>query len=295
MIATIGSFDGVHRGHQALLRYLLEQAEQLGLDVLVITFDRLPIQYFHPEIEVYALSSTAEKVQRLRSLGILHIEVLPFDQALASLTAREFLELLLERYPISHLIMGYDHSFGRDRLSSTAEYQVVAGQLGIEVMPVDLKVLSHGLPISSSRIRALLGEGAVAEANELLGHPYPLRGEVVHGMKIGRLLGFPTANISPEAELKLLPKDGVYAVRVWVEDLSYEGMLYIGTRPTLDDGRGRIIELNIFDLSMDLYTKQLELEFIAYTREDAKFESYEALQARIREDEREIRALFKHL
>lgn len=286
VVATIGSFDGVHRGHRVLLRELLALASESGAKSLVITFPNLPAKALHPEEEHYQLSTAQEKARLIREVGIDEVIILDFTLELARLNTREFMqEFVHSRWGVDTLLMGYDHSFGSDRAISFQERKCIAEGLGIELIRSSSVVYS-GDAISSSRIRTLLHSGELEDANQLLGYTYRLSGIVVQGRQIGRTIGYPTANVSPEDSSKLVPAVGVYAVRVYigVERRPYGGMLYIGNRPTVS-GEDKSIEVNLFDFSGDLYGMKISLEFVAFVRGEVRFDGLEALKAQLALDE----------
>lgn len=300
IIATIGAFDGVHRGHLALLKELCSLGEKLSMIPTVITFEPSPSLILHPQNSAPQLSTGLERVERLRSLGYENIILLSFTKQLSELTAEQFMNLLKQKYGIGALLLGYDHRFGRGAKLDFSEYAALGKSLGIELYRAQ-PFNESGTPISSSRIRSLLLAGALSEASGLLGYNYILSGKVVGGLQIGRSMGYPTANIIPDEAYKLIPADGVYAVRVRLEPrlgttervaTHHHGMLYIGDRPTIDDGLERTIEVNIFDLSANLYAQRLRIEFIHYIRGNRRFSSLEALQQQIAQDEIQIRGLF---
>lgn len=300
-VATIGTFDGVHRGHLALLEQMTRVGERLGLSPAVITFEPTPVEVLRPDLPISLLSSPPERVERLRSLGYEQIILLPFTDKLAALTAEQFMALLRDKYGVRALVLGYDHRFGRDGLGTTSQYEAIGKRLGVHVERAEA-YHEAGQAISSSRIRALLLGGDLAEANDLLGYAYPLSGRVVGGLQIGRSLGYPTANLALDDPHKLVPADGVYAVRIRLEPrlgiegsvaTYHTGMLYIGNRPTLEAGLARTIEVNIFDLSANLYAQRMRLELVHYIRGNERFESLEALQAQIARDEVMIRTLLQ--
>lgn len=295
MIATIGTFDGLHIGHQALLRELRATATNMGMRPAVITFDPIPSAVLAPEKTLPQISNTSERVSLLRSFGFETVILLSFNEHLAGLTAEEFMLLLKEKYAVEALLLGYDHHFGKGAKLQFEDYEALGQQLGIRVLRAN-PLERYGSAVSSSRIRSYLLEGRVREANELLGRAYSISGQVVGGLQIGRSLGYPTANIKPNDPQKLVPADGVYAVRVWLDRCScgekrsrYDGMLYIGDRPTLGGGLARTIEVNIFDLSANLYALGIKIEFVDYIRGNQRFDSLEALQAQIARDEQTIR------
>lgn len=300
-VATIGTFDGVHRGHLALLEQMARVGNRLGLSVAVITFDPTPVEVLRPDLPISVLSSPLERVERFRSLGYEQIFLFPFTDKLAKLTAEQFMALLRDKYGVRALVLGYDHRFGSDSRGTEPDYEAIGKRLGVHVERADA-YYEAGQAISSSRIRALLLEGKLAEANELLGYAYPLSGRVIGGLQIGRSLGYPTANLALDDPHKLVPADGVYAVRIRLEPrlgvvgstaTHHAGMLYIGNRPTLEEGLARTIEVNIFDLSANLYAQRMRLELVHYIRGNERFESLDALQAQIARDEVTIRSLLQ--
>lgn len=299
IIATIGTFDGVHRGHHALLRELSIRAKQTDMRPMVVTFDPPPALVLRPDTAPRQLTTGIERVEHLRRLGYEHIILLSFTPELAALSAEGFMRLLRDKYGVRALLMGYDHKFGQGGTLRLEDYDAMGRTLGMQIFRAEA-LDALGVPISSTRIREALLRGALTEANGLLGYEYHLSGRVVGGLQIGRSMGYPTANIIPDDPTKLIPADGVYAVRIRLEPRlgtseqqpSYHtGMLYIGDRPTVDTGLSRTIEVNIFDLSADLYAQRLRVQFIEYIRGNRRFDSLEALQAQIARDEVQIRAL----
>lgn len=295
IIATIGTFDGLHIGHQALLQELRARANSMGLRPAVVTFDPMPSAVLAPDRMLRQLNSTNERVALLRSLGFENVILLNFNEQLAALTAEEFMLLLRDKYDVSALLLGYDHQFGRGAKREFADYQSLGAALGLSVHRAQALEL-YGAAVSSSRIRRYLFEGSIQQANELLGRSYSLSGQVVGGLQIGRSLGYPTANIKPNDPHKLIPADGVYAVHIWLNGCRcgerrscYDGMLYIGNRPTLGESLSRTIEVNIFDLSANLYALAITIEFVAYIRSNQRFPTLEALQEQIARDEKNIR------
>lgn len=278
-ICTIGFFDGVHRGHQHLIRQVRDEAIRRGMRSLLITFDRHPRSVFAPDAVPSLLTTAAEKMPLLRATGIDDIYVLPFDASMAALTAREFMQKVLrDELGVTVLVIGYDHQFGRPqneskRRPSITDYQAWGREVGIEVVQAEELKGEH---ISSSIIRRALEAGDVKTANRLLGRSYTWMGRVVHGHGIGRQLGFPTANLETIAPEKLLPARGVYAV--------HGGMLNIGQRPTIDNGSDTSIEVHLFDCHQDLYDQTLTLSFITRLREERRFESEADLIQQLQRD-----------
>ncbi|MBR1755127.1 MAG: riboflavin biosynthesis protein RibF [Bacteroidaceae bacterium] len=306
MVCTIGFFDGVHRGHQCLIRQVRDEALRRGARSLLITFDRHPRSVFAPESVPQLLTTASEKQALLRATGVDDIFVLPFDRAMAALTAREFMQRVLkEQLGVDVLVIGYDHRFGRPLYNSRSEgfpeYQAYGKELGIEV--VQAREL-EGEHVSSSAIRRALADGDVATAARLLGRPYEWTGRVVHGHAVGRRLGFPTANLEAVEPGKVRPARGVYAAKVLLPATDVAGtaawstaawstgaagtaavaMLNIGHRPTLDNGSELSIEANLLDFCGDLYGQTLTLFFIARLREERQFRSEAELAEQLQRD-----------
>ena len=297
MVATIGFFDGVHRGHQCLIRQVQDEALQRGMRSLIITFDRHPRAVFAPDAVPPLLTTAEEKMALLKATGIDDIYVLPFDKTMAALTAREFMQQVLkEQLGVKVLVIGYDHRFGKPLSASPRggegflEYQGYGREMGIEVV---LAQELEGEHVSSSVIRRALEAGDVQRAAQLMGRPYTWTGRVVHGHGVGHQLGFPTANLTAVGSEKMLPARGAYAVRVKKEKVKSErvksekwaaGMLNIGQRPTLDNGTDTSIEVHLFDFQGNLYGQFLTLSFIARLREERRFDSEAELTEQLRRD-----------
>lgn len=295
-VATIGFFDGVHRGHRYLIEQVREAAAARGLASSVITFPVHPRKVmqagYHPEL----LTTCDEKVSLLAETGIDSCIMLDFTPAVARLSAREFMSILKERYQIQALVIGYDHRFGYNRSEGFEDYVRYGQELGMEVLlarayTYKKESADAEVTISSSMIRHLLQEGSVAEAAEYLGYDFFLDGSVVDGYHVGRKIGFPTANLHITDSDKLIPCDGVYAVRVHLEGQEYGGMLSIGYRPTLDNGPDRSIEVHIFHFSADIYHHPMRLSFVRRTRPELKFDSMDELIEQLHRDEAEIKAI----
>ena len=280
-VATIGFFDGVHRGHQYLVSQVCELAHSLSCPSLIITFDRHPRQVLQSDYKPQLLSTLSEKKALLNSCGIDRLEVLPFTEEMSRLTALSFMQQVLStQLNVKTLVMGYDHRFGCDG-GMFSDYAEWGKQTGIDVIQAHEL---EGEKVSSSRIRCFLAEGDVKQANRLLGYSYSLQGFVVSGHQVGRHIGFPTANVEVQKE-KLLPACGVYAVRVKVEkDNTYDGMLCIGHRPMLRNGDDISVEANLFDFNGDLYGKQVTLSLVDRLRDEQPFSSVQALQQQLEQD-----------
>ena len=274
-------FDGVHCGHRFVLRQLVEQAQQHGLQPLVITFDRSPRQEL-------VLTPLAEKLRLIRKLGIDHVEVLRFTPELKALSARQFMEQELRgRLGVKLLLTGYDNRFGHRPAPSSDGENREEGFDDYVRYGRELDIHIVGLPaegnISSSRIRQLLTEGCVSQAAIGLGHGYAINGRVAHGQHIGTGMGFPTANLVPDDAHQLIPASGAYAVMVETRSGTYRGMMNIGTRPTFD-GQSTTLEVHILHYNEDLYGQPLSVTFVSRLREERPFDSMEALKQQLHQD-----------
>ena len=300
-VATIGFFDGVHRGHRYLIEQVCEAAAERGLASAVVTFPIHPRRVMQSDFHPQLLTTCDEKVRLLERAGIDACIMMDFTPQLAALSARQFMALLKEQYRIEALVIGYDHRFGHNRAEGFAEYAAYGRELGMEVLPARAYYLNRsegqgaGSDVSSSGIRRLLQAGDVKAAAQALGYRYFLQGRVVGGYRVGHRIGFPTANLCVNNPDKLIPADGVYAVWADVDGHRYGGMLCIGTRPTLANGSDRSIEVHLFDFQADIYERPLTLSFVQRTRDEQKFASVDLLVAQLHRDECEIRALLKRL
>ncbi len=290
-IAAIGFFDGVHRGHRFLIGQLCATAAERGCASAVVTFPVHPRKVMQPEFCPQLLTTRREKEELLSATGVGYCLMLDFTPELACCPAYDFMALLKERHRIQGLVIGYDHRFGHNRSEGFDDYVCYGTQLGIEVLPAPAYRCEDGSEVSSSRIRRLLCSGNVSGAAQGLGYDYFLQGTVVGGYRVGRTLGFPTANLRVDEADKLIPADGVYAVRVTVDGRQYGGMLDIGCRPTLDNGPDRSIEVHIFDFRADIYNHPLRLSFVQRIREELKFASVDELVSRLRKDEAAARQI----
>ena len=280
-VATIGFFDGVHLGHNYLLEQLKLEAQQRNMQSVVVTFANHPRLFFDPNCGLKQLTLSDDKVTLLKQNGVDEVVMLQFDEHLSKLTSREFMQLLVEKHGVKLLLMGYDHRFGSDRGTSFDAYIEYGRQLGLEVKRCDGFSESEVM-VSSSKVRRALELWDIPLANKLLGYKYFLKGRVVEGQKIGRQIGFPTANLEVDP-LKLIPSDGVYVVDVEVEGVEYRGVLNIGTRPTVS-GDQRTVEVHIIGFTGDLYSKEIVLKFLKFLRHEQRFSSLDDLREQIRKD-----------
>jgi len=294
-VVTVGTFDGVHRGHREVLREIVDRARRSGRRSVLVTFHPHPLRVVRPDMAPRLLTTPMEKKGFLAESGLEYAVFLPFTSALQKYSARRFVEeILLGRIGMSELVIGYDHGFGRDREGTVETMRDLGVELGFAVDVVDAVATNdHATSaISSTRIRRALLEGDVLEAARGLGRPYSLQGPVVHGARRGRKLGFPTANISIGDPDKLLPLDGIYAVYGWVGGERIPGLLHLGPRPTFA-GSPPTVELYLFDWSGDIYGYDVRVELCARLREVLPFSTAEALVVQMQEDERAARELFR--
>ena len=295
MIATTGFFDGVHLGHSLVIERLVSEAHSRGDESLVVTFWPHPRAVLQDGArELRLLNTLDEKKELLRSLGVDRVEVLDFTRSFAALTAEQYLrEVLLGRFGVTTLLMGYDNRLGSDRLTA-ASLKPLAGGMGVELMelsPLSFRPGEARGEISSTQIRTALERGDIASAAEMLGYAYSLKGAVVAGNRLGRTIGFPTANMKLYEPLKLIPGRGVYAVDVEVLGRKFRGMTNIGTRPTVG-GITTSIETHILDFDEDIYGLPLRVTFLRRLRDEVRFPSLEELKAQLEKDQEACRQHF---
>lgn len=282
-MVTVGTMDGVHRGHWAVLEAVRRHAERTGRPGVLATFDPHPLRIVRPEAAPRLLTTPPEKREILAETGLEYAVFLPFTPVLARYSPQRFVEeILIGRLRLGALVIGYDHGFGRGRSGDVQTLRRIGEEIGFEVEVVP-PILVDGEPISSTRIRNAIARGDVRAAARALGRPYSLRGPVVRGEGRGRGLGFPTANIQVGEPDKLLPPDGIYAVRAVLREGSVDGVLHLGPRPTFA-GSPPTIELHLFDFDRDIYGEEVRIDFVERLREIRHFDTVAALVAAIRED-----------
>ncbi|MNK25913.1 Riboflavin biosynthesis protein RibF [compost metagenome] len=296
-VVTIGTFDGVHFGHQKIIKRLCELAKSSGGETVLLTFFPHPRMIIDPENQDLKMINTVdEKAQILASLGVDHLIITPFTRDFSNLSAEEYIKnILVDTIGTKKIIIGYDHRFGKDRLGNIQTLAENAPIHGYEVEEIPEQDIND-VAVSSTKIRKALLDGDVALANEYLGYAFSIYGPVIKGDKIGRTIGFPTANIFVSETYKLIPSDGIYAVTVEMSEEknpeNYRGMAYIGQRPTIN-GMTRNIEVNIFDFDREIYGQNIKMNFLAFLRHDVKFTGLEALKVQLQQDKEDTLAFFE--
>lgn len=286
---AIGFFDGLHKGHQAVIQKAIDEAKALGIQSAVMTFNPHPSHVLGGgKNKVGYITPSKEKIEVLTSLGVDTLFIVKFDEGLSSLSPAEFIDRFIKGLHVKHVVAGFDFTFGKKGAGTMEEMKALSN--GDYETTIVNKVSDDADKISSTRIRALLAEGKVEEAAVLLGRNFKLSGVVVHGAKDGRKLGFPTANVKPP-EHTILPLNGVYAVRFSVSGTTYDGVCSIGVKPTFQENHPVLVEVFVLDFDGDLYGETVEVEWFNFIREEQKFDSVEALIEQMHRDTAEARAL----
>lgn len=283
-VLTIGTFDGVHEGHQQIIARINEIAEAIDGESILLTFHPHPRLVLNPnDTELQLINTLEEKIDLLDQYGIHEMIIATFSKDFAQTTPKDYIRhFLVEKIQPKVIVIGYDHHFGKDRAGNIETLREHADEFGYQVEEI-AKHLVDDAGVSSTKIREAITEGQIRKANQLLGHPFRLTGRVIKGHQIGNQLGYPTANIFIEDKHKIVPGVGIYATRVRVDNTWYKGMLYIGYRPTFS-GTEKAIEVNLFDFSGNLYGDQLTLDIVAEIRGDKKFDTPEELSAQMAAD-----------
>jgi riboflavin kinase / FMN adenylyltransferase len=292
-VATLGIFDGVHRGHMAVLKCLVSGAAEGKGESVVITFSPHPRMVLDQnKSNLSFLTTMEEKIVLLENANIDHLVIIEFNNLFSKIKACDFIkDILIDKIGVKHLIIGYNHHFGLRGEGDFNTIQGCSGQLGFRVEQVPGYQTEEGT-ISSSRIREALINGRIDEANRWLGYPYSVTGTIIEGRKLGRTLGFPTANIKPDSQYKLLPNNGVYAVDVQLDDRFYKGMLSIGSNPTVnEDIKLRSIEVYILDFDTDIYGKKISVIFRKRLRDEKKYDNIKQLTDQMKKDLLETKRL----
>jgi riboflavin kinase/FMN adenylyltransferase len=316
-VVTIGTFDGVHLGHQKIIGKLVEEAAKINGETVILTFFPHPRMILHPEDhQLKLINNMTEKAALLSSLGVNHLIITPFTRDFSNLSPENYIkDILVDKIGTKTIIIGYDHRFGKDRSGSLKELQHFSNTFNYKVEEIPEQDIND-VTVSSTKIREAILAGDVKTAHDFMGHPFSLTGKVIKGDQIGRTLGYPTANLFIEENYKLIPSDGIYAVEVYVksnrnknqiienpfyistdgklahlEVQKFRGMAYIGHRPTIN-GMSQNIEVNIFDFADDIYHQHIQLDFLHFIRHDIKFENLEQLTAQLAKDKIAVEKIF---
>lgn len=285
-IVTTGTFDGVHIGHRKILSRLIEKAREVGGESVLLTFWPHPKLVLSPDSHTRVtriLTTIEEKTELLEKLGIDHLVILPFTREFSELSCEQYIEdILISGFGTKAMVIGYDHRFGKNREGGIDYLLQHSERFKMEIEEINRQEIDN-ITISSTKIRKALEEGDILTANELLGRNYDFSGTVVKGRQLGRQIGFPTANVNIANEFKLIPKNGVYAVKAWVRGLQYGGVMNIGVRPTVE-GKGITQEVYIFDFSDDIYGETVRVEIVDFIRDEQKFDGIETLIQQIKTD-----------
>ncbi|MFK7845504.1 MAG: bifunctional riboflavin kinase/FAD synthetase [Rhodothermales bacterium] len=297
-LVTVGTFDGVHHGHQSIIKYLVDRAKNKSGISVALSFDPHPRQVI-AGVQVPLLTTIEERAELFAQLGLDRFVVIPFTKTFAETSARSFVvDILVKKIGLQEIVIGYDHGFGKGRQGDSELLQQLGTEYNFSVDIIPAQILEQGV-VSSTRIREVLtGGGAVEEAGKLLDRPYGLIGSVIHGDGRGRTIGYPTANIAISNPNKVIPKRGVYAVRVNIlgENAKYGAMMNVGIRPTFSDGQEhpeQKLEVHLFDYEGDLYHKQLQIDFVKRIRDEKKFNSIDDLIKQLSKDDVRCRAELK--
>jgi len=294
-VITVGTFDGVHRGHHDVLARLVARALDSGRPSVVVTFEPHPLEVVRPSAAPALLTLHDEKLEMFAQCGVSYVAVLPFTPTLASYEADQFVDAVLrERFRVAELLVGHDHGIGRGRLDDIDVLKAHGASRGFGVNVLPPVYAADGQAISSTAIRSAILQGDLQTAAAGLGRPYSLAGTVIRGDQRGRLIGYPTLNMQPPPKRKLLPPDGVYAVRVQTPQGPFGGMLNLGPRPTFGDASRRI-ETHVFDATHDWYGAPIRLDLIARIRDTLSFQGVDALRAQLARDERSARETLQGL
>ncbi|MFT6167053.1 MAG: riboflavin kinase/FMN adenylyltransferase [Vicingaceae bacterium] len=283
-IVTTGTFDGVHQGHRKILNRLIEVAKKNKGESVLITFFPHPRMVLQPDSDLKLINTIDEKIELLREVGIDHLIIHPFTKEFSRTTSLEFVrDLLVNEIGTTKLVIGYDHHFGRNREGSFEHLKEFGPIYGFEVEEISVQDVDN-VNVSSTKVRKALEDGEVDVAANYLGYSFFLQGVVVHGQKIGRELGYPTANVEIQNPYKLIPANGIYAVKVNVGNEMYNGMLNIGTRPTIEHSDKVSVEVHLFNFSEDIYGKEITVSLVQRIRSEKKFDNREALIAEMEKD-----------
>jgi riboflavin kinase/FMN adenylyltransferase len=283
-VITIGTFDGVHVGHQQIIHRLVDTARKNDLQALVLTFFPHPRMVIQNDANIKLINTIDEKAKQLEQLGVDHLVVKEFTKSFSRLTALEYVrDILVNKLKVKHIIVGYDHHFGRNRTANINELKEFGAFYDFEVTEIEPKEVDD-VAVSSTKIRSAILEGNILTANKFLGYNFILTGTVIKGKGLGKTLDFPTANIQIEAAYKLIPKHGVYVVKSQIKGVEVFGMMNIGKNPTVSEGNQTKIEVHFFDFSANLYGAVLKIELLDHLRSEIKFPNIEALKTQLEKD-----------
>lgn len=292
VVLTTGIFDGVHLGHKKIIDQVVKMAQKINGESVLLTFFPHPRMVLYPESnDLKLLNTIDERLELLRQTGIDHLIIHPFSMEFSRITSLDFVrDILVNKLNTKKLVIGYDHHFGKNREGSFEHLKEYGPLYGFEVEEIPAQEIQQ-INISSTKIRNSLLIGEIQAANQFLGYHYFINGTVVEGSKVGRQIGFPTANIEVDEDYKLIPANGVYAVKIKIEDNNYSGMLNIGIRPTIKEG-DVTIEVNIFNFNQEIYNKPIRIEFFEKIRNEVKFNELTELQQQLNHDKQKVLQLF---
>ena len=294
-VVTIGTFDGVHRGHQKIIKRLVTIADTEQLQALVLTFFPHPRMVVQKDSSIKLINTIDEKANLIQDLGVDHLVVKAFTKEFSRLTALEYVrDVLVNTLHVKHIIVGYDHHFGRNRTANIKDLKEYGAFYGFKVTEIDAQEVGD-VAVSSTKIRTALKEGAIKEANQFLGYPFMLNGTVIKGKGLGKTIQFPTANLKIEEPYKLIPKKGVYLVQALIEKELVYGMLNIGTNPTVSSANTLSIEVFFFNFNKNLYDTELHIQLLDRIRDEIKFTDLEALKTQLERDQQTAQTKIAHL
>ncbi len=293
-ILTLGTFDGVHIGHKKILERVIQNTQDKTYESLVLTFFPHPRMVLQEKSEIKLLNTISEKIDLLEKIGIENLVIHPFDESFSRLTAEEFVEkVLVNQFHIHKIIIGYDHRFGRNRTANIDHLIAFGKKYGFEVEQISVQEID-AISVSSTKIRKALSEGKMTLANEYLGYDYFLTGTITEGKRLGRTIGFPTANLKIEEDYKLIPLNGVYVVKSFINNETYFGIMNIGYNPTVGGNR-LSIEIHFLDFDSNIYNQKIAVSILHYIRPEQKFDSVELLKKQIGKDKNSAIAYLKNL
>ena len=283
-VVTIGTFDGIHKGHQKIFNKVINASKQNNLSSVVLTFFPHPRIILNKYNDIKMIDTLDEKIEHLKKIGIDNLIIHPFDKKFSLLSADQFIkEYLVEKLKLKHIIIGYDHRFGKGREASVTDLKEYSSDFNFIVDEIDAQEIEK-IAISSTKIRNSINQGDLETTKKYLGRFFSLTGKVVKGDGLGKQIDYPTANILIEEDYKIIPKDGVYYIRTTIDNKLYNGMMNIGHRPTIGN-KAKSIEVNLFNFDMDIYDKIISIDVIVKIRDEKKFSSINALKAQLAKDE----------